>query len=159
MKNLIAFPDDSRVFLFGSNRKIGTEEIDRIQHEIDHFCNNWKSHGTKLNCTGAIFHNSILVFIIDESIHGASGCSQDELSRFVRWLGDTYHVDFLNRMYFHFLVEQEIHIIHKENLATAMDSGLLHADSLFYDNLVNRKYDFINHWIKPLNQSWLNNFI
>ena len=56
-------------------------------------------------------------------------------------------------------IEDQVKQIHSSELKNAFQKGIINTETLMFDNLVNNKTDFINDWLKPLNESWYNKFI
>ena len=159
MRDLLAFPDDSRVWIYQANQPIPESEIGMVNAQVSAFAKEWVSHNRALHATGGLLHDVFLVLVADESQAGASGCSIDASVRFIRGIGEQYQRDFFDRLQFAFLDQGTVRFIHRDALPEAYQSGLINDETLFFDNLVKTKRDFINHWLTPFGHSWLKRFI
>jgi hypothetical protein len=120
------FSPTSRVWYYLSNRLFDSTESDYVQTKIDEFVTvNWKSHGAKLNATGILLYNQLIVLSVDDSSLGASGCSIDSSVKFIKELGTELQVDFFNRMYVLVSNENAYKRVHITELATYKDWNLL----------------------------------
>ena len=157
-RDLIALPDTSKVWVYQANRLLNDEETLRIQSEIYDFTMKWKSHGQDVDSYGHIFHKLFLVFVADETNH-VSGCSIDSSVHFIQALGSKYNVDFFDRLNYVFFENDKINRIFHTDMKTGLSEGRIKNETLFFNNLVNNKEAFINDWVTPLNESWLNRYI
>ncbi|MDQ3673342.1 MAG: ABC transporter ATPase, partial [Gemmatimonadota bacterium] len=74
-------PDSSRVWVFGSDRRLEEEEAVMLLEEVDRFLAGWKAHGAPLTVGRNWRHDRFLAVAVDQSTAGASGCSIDGLFR------------------------------------------------------------------------------
>lgn len=159
MRDLLAFPDESRVWIYQSNKNLPTDQIGLLNEKIEQFAKDWTSHNKQLNATGGLLHDTFVILVADESRAGASGCSIDTSVRFVTDLGKTYGVDFFDRLTFAFLDQESVHRVHRDDLKELHASGQVHDGTLFFDNLVKNKSEFLTRWVTPLGDSWIRRFI
>ena len=157
-RDLIALPDTSKVWVYQANRMLDDAETLKIQSEIYDFTLNWKSHGKNVDSYGHIFHKLFLVFVADETNH-VSGCSIDSSVHFIQALGSKYNVDFFDRLNYVFFENDKINRIFHTDMKAGLSEGKINNETLFFNNLVNNKEAFINDWVTPLNESWLNRYI
>ncbi|MBK9272251.1 MAG: hypothetical protein IPM48_11720 [Saprospiraceae bacterium] len=159
MMDLLAFSDESKIWIYAADKILPDDLIPQIHHSIQSFSKSWASHGSHLKATGGIMHNNMVVLVVDQTQAGASGCSIDESVRFIRKLGEEYQIDFFNRMNFQYLDQDQIHLVKSVELNDFLEKGIINLDTLFFDNLVDTKYKFIHSWLKPLKDSWHRRFI
>lgn len=157
-RDLIALPEDSRVWVYASDRALSDESSEQIKDTLYDFSLQWQSHGHDLDCYAQLFHNQFLVFVADSSSL-PSGCSIDSSVHIIKELSNKYGVDFFNRMIFQYFDEDHIKSIHKTDLKTAYSSGRIDDETLVFNNLVQSKAEFINDWIIPLKDSWHAKFV
>ena len=157
--DLISFPDESRVWIFQSNRVIPDAKLNEAHHLISRFAKEWTSHQRDLKSTGSILHNRFVVLVVDETQKDASGCSIDSAMRFIQDLGKHYDVDFLDRMRFTYIKDDTLYTVPKSEMSDLYATGLIDGDTLVYDNLVSNKKDFLDKWVVPLSNSWIKRLI
>lgn len=152
-RDLIALPDDSRVWIYQSVKRIPDSILTELQDDIINFTHQWTSHGKEVDCYGHIFHNHFLVLVADESQH-VSGCSIDSSVHFIQKLGQKYGLDFFDRLNFLYFNEGEVQSIHASAFKKALQEGSLSSETLIFNNLVESKADFISKWVCPVHESW-----
>ena len=159
IKDLIALNATSRVWIYASSEEFSYSELDEARPEIFNFLQQWTSHNQDLVSYGNIFHKRFLALFVDESIAGASGCSIDKSVHFVEYLGNKFGKDFFNRMNLYFMIDDEVKECHMSHLPQLIKEGKIDGQTLFFDNLVNSKDQFLKSWIKPVKDSWLKRYL
>ena len=101
------FSDNSKVWIYQSNRLFTLGEALDIETEINDFCKEWTSHGAKVSAYGNLFFGQFLILMADENETTVGGCSTDSSVRFVKELGNKYGVDFFNRTNLAFLIKDK----------------------------------------------------
>lgn len=158
MRDLLAFPDESRVWIYQADMPLPADAIPALNARIEDFAKEWTSHNKALHATGGLLHEMFLILVADESHAGASGCSIDTSVRFIRQLGELYGVDFFDRLHFAYLDEEEIRKLHRDEIHDAYERGIINDETLFFDNLVNTKGAFVTKWVSPLKETWIKRF-
>lgn len=74
-------PDESRVWVFGSDRALVGADAERLLAEVDRFLAHWKAHGVPLTCARDWRDEHLLTIGVDSTQESASGCSIDGLFR------------------------------------------------------------------------------
>ena len=69
--------DESRIWIFQSNRLIADLDIESLKKQIDIFLSSWTSHGNQLMVASKIKYNLFIIIALDQSCSTASGCSID----------------------------------------------------------------------------------
>ncbi|MEM9545301.1 MAG: hypothetical protein AAGA77_04975 [Bacteroidota bacterium] len=157
--DLIALDNSSKVWIYQSDKEFSYDELDAAREDIFHFLNDWTAHAKELACYGNIFHRRFLAFFVDETNSYASGCSIDKSVKFVEYLGDKFQKDFFDRMTYAYMEDDEIFTIHHTELSNAYQGKQVNDNTLFFDNLVKTKGEFLKGWIKPLKTSWHTRFL
>ncbi len=169
MHDLLAFPDTSRVWIYQANKRLPGDDIGTVNSRIIDFSKQWTSHNQQLKATGGLLHDMFLVLVSDESRSGAtpsqsygvqaSGCSIDSSVKFVKQIGEEYGVDFFDRLYFSYLQDEQVMQLHRDEIADAYRDKLISDDTLFFDNLVKDKGEFLARWLTAFGQSWMKRFV
>jgi hypothetical protein len=90
-------PDSSRVWLYLANRKLVDSEEQVLNEKLGPFLKNWAAHGKSLQCNATTIFSQYLIFVVDENIESASGCSIDSSVHFVKAIGSELRIDFFTR--------------------------------------------------------------
>ena len=157
-RDLIALPEDSKVWIYQSKSEISTEDTEAIMSSLYDFTMKWASHGHELESYANVFHYRFVVLVADGS-HLPSGCSIDASVHMVEDLGKKHGLELFDRMQFAYFQGDHIATMHSSELPEAYKSGKVSDDTLFFNNLVNNKRSFLDEWIIPLRDSWHSRFI
>ena len=158
MEELGLLHDDSRVWLYHSDRVFTDSEANEIRQRISDFSKAWVSHNRQLKAFGELYHNRILALFVDETQAGASGCSIDKSVHFIQSLGALYQADFFNRMIFSYRDQEGVKSVSADEFRSLYEQGVINDETEVLDNLVKSKAEFVNGWKKPLINSWLIRF-
>lgn len=149
------FPDNSRVWIYQANRLLTVNECLHIQPIINQFVENWKAHNIPVKGWCNLIFGQFLVLMADENVQMVSGCSTDSSVHFVKEIQEALHVDFFNRQLLAFIKNEKIETIPLSQVEYAFEHKLLLPETLYFNNLVATKAEFLNHWIIPAKDSWL----
>ena len=160
MRNLLAFPDESRVWIYQADRPFEDLDIPSVNADIEAFCTQWTSHNHELKAIGGVMHDLFVVLVVDETNSSASGCSIDKSVAFVKSLELKYDRKLLERNNVAWLDQDEqLHITPLACLKAVVESGRVKMDTRVFDNLVNTRKDYISRWTVPLGESWMRRFV
>lgn len=151
--------ENTRVWIYQSNRSFTSTETEEIQSKVNAFVQDWASHKLALSSSGEVLHNRFIVLKVDESNVGASGCSIDTSVRFIQELGAAYHVDFFDRMNFAYVDNNEVKTAQREEFTALYQAGVINDDTLVFNNLVKNVEEMNNGWQIKLSDSWHRNFV
>jgi hypothetical protein len=88
MTDLSIFPNEARLWVFGADRALTIAEADAVDRDLEPFVTAWVAHGTNLRAAHVIRENRFVLIAVDETAHGASGCSIDAMVRRLAEVGD-----------------------------------------------------------------------
>lgn len=151
-------PEDSRIWIYPSNRKFSEEEVAEIEKDLGKFLNNWSAHGSELEASFVIKYNRFIIIALNQEVHPATGCSIDSSVAFIQNLEQKYSVDLLDKMNVSF--KQGEFITYK----TLIDFKKLAKDksvsehTIVFNNLVNTIEEWKENWEVPANESWHSRF-
>jgi hypothetical protein len=149
------FAPDSRVWIYQSSRMFSLGEAIQIEDLLNHFVENWKSHGTPVKGFGTLFFGQFIVLMADEQATGVSGCSTDSSVRLIKEIEQLYKVSMFERQTLAFVRKDKIELLPLGQLQYAFDNGFLQADTLYINNLVQTKEELEQNWLIPVKDSWL----
>ncbi len=149
------FSDSSRVWIYQSNRIFTLSEALTIEKILEDFTADWKSHGTPVKGFGTLFFGQFIILMADEEVTGVSGCSTDSSVRLIKALEEEYKVSMFDRMNLAFCINEKVQLLPFTQLEYAVEKSFIDKETLFFDNTVLTKADFLNRWITPLKASWL----
>jgi len=160
MRNLLAYPDESRVWIYQADKPFEEGDITHINEDIDRFCEKWTSHSKELRALGGVMHDLFVVLVVDETMASTSGCSIDKSVAFVKSLEQKYGRRLLDRNNIAWLDEDEqLHTIPLVGLKDAVAAGKMNLETPVFDNLVATRKEYISRWTVPLGRSWMKRFV
>ena len=68
-------PDDSRIWIYQSDRDLIESEISMIDDKTSLFLDSWQAHGKDLECSYSIIHKRFIIIAVNENINPIGGCS------------------------------------------------------------------------------------
>lgn len=149
------FSDNSRVWVYQSNRLFTLSEAFEIEKLLNNFCSQWHSHGDAVQAYANLFFGQFVVLMTDETNVKVSGCSTDSSVHFIKALGEKFNVDFFNRSNLAFVVKDKIQVLPMNQINYAVANGFIQPDTLYFNNTVLNKKELETNWIIPVKNSWL----
>ena len=150
------FDNDSRVWIYQSNRLFSLQEALQIETILETFVGDWKSHGAPVKGFATMFFGQFIVLMADENATGVSGCSTDSSVRMIKAIGEQFKIDLFNRQLLAFVVKDKIQMIPMSQLNYAFEHQFIAADTLYFNNTIITKRELIDNWLVPVEESWLN---
>jgi len=149
----------AKVWIYMADRALNWEETDKARKAVYHFAEQWSSHNRALLSYGDIFHHRFIVFMVDETNAGASGCSIDSSVHFIKSLEEKFNVSFFNREIFAYLEDEKVKVVSKNDFASVYQNGRINDETLMFNNLVKNRQEFEDTWVAPLGESWYKRFV
>lgn len=149
------FSDESRVWIYQSNRLFSLAEAMEIEKILESFSNEWTSHGTPVKGFGTLFFGQFIILMADEAQTGVSGCSTDSSVRMIKMIASNMQVSLFERTNLAFVVKNKIELLPLQQVQYALEKQFIDENTLFFDNTVHNKATLQNSWIIPLGKSWL----
>lgn len=146
MKIPSQFPDNSRVWIYTSNRPVSETDQQEIAASLSAFLDEWAAHGTQLLAAGEWLNSFQVVVALNEDVAGASGCSIDAQMRFMRKIGEEYSIDWFDRMSMIVEANGELKRVSFFELAE-------NPDALLFDGLAQRLGEIRKEWPVPVSKS------
>ena len=152
-------PEDARVWIYQSNRSFTPEEQAQLTSQLKASLEEWTAHGSELWASFEIRYNRFIVIGANQNVHAVSGCSLDALVRFIQQLEQAYNVTLLDRMNVSY--RQGEYIAYKPliEFKKMVKDKAVSAQTIVFNNLVNTKWEYEEHWEVPLQESWHNRFL
>jgi hypothetical protein len=152
-------PDDSRIWIYQSNRKFSEDEIAAISGKAEEFLIEWTAHGAALEAGFEVKHSRFIVMGLNQANASASGCSIDASVHFIQSLEKELGVDLLDKMNVTFYNGQ--YIAHKSlaDFKKMAKNRSVSPNTVVFNNLVNTKAEYNEHWEVPAKDSWHSRFL
>lgn len=145
----------SKVWIYQADRFLKEEEVQHISSEINEFVSSWTAHGSALAGSGRVEYGLFVVLEVDEEQAGVTGCSVDKSVHFLKALGTKYNVDFFNRLKVSFRDhEDKVRLVDREDFVALISSGMVNAETIVFNNLVQNSEELQLNWQIPFKDSW-----
>lgn len=151
-------PEESRIWIYQSNRKFSDDEMTEIENDLRTFIENWAAHGTGLEASYLLKYNRFIVLAVNQEVQQATGCSIDSSVAFIQNLEKKYEVDLLDKMNVTF--KNGEHIAHKSliDFKRMAKEKAVTQNTIVFNNLVNTIEEFNENWEVPAGDSWHSRF-
>ncbi|MEM0542171.1 ABC transporter ATPase [Flavobacterium sp. j3] len=153
-----SLPEESKIWIYQSNRKFSEVEIIEIENKLKAFLENWSAHGTGLEASYLLKYNRFIIIAVNQDVQQATGCSIDASVAFIQSLEKKYQVDLLDKMNVTF--KNGEHIAHKSlaDFKKMAKEKAVTANTIIFNNLVNTIEEFNENWEVPAGDSWHSRF-
>lgn len=158
MTEVAAMPDHARIWIYQSTKPFSTEERAFIERNFDVFVSQWAAHGQKLQATYSIEKNQFIILAVDESYHGASGCSIDSSVAVVRGIEQATGLSLLDRTQVAYFKDGEVKLRAFNKIKEAVQTGEIAKETLVFNNSVQNAGDWKDKWTQPAGESWLSRY-
>ena len=155
-KNL---PNNSRVWIYQSNREFTEKELEFISTKAEEFINSWTRHGDDLKGSFTIKYNQFLVLAVDESFNNVSGCSIDASVHFIQALERELQLNLMDKMNVTFKNGNQINLVRLSDFQKFAKEHKITQETIVFNNMVATKEDFENSWEVPAKDSWHKRFL
>ena len=151
-------PEESRIWIYQSNRKFSDTEIAEIEKDLVEFLNNWSAHGSALEASYQIKYNRFVIIAINQEVHPATGCSIDSSVSFIQNLEKKYEVDLLDKMNVAFKQGEFITYKTLLDFKKLAKEKAVSENTIVFNNLVNTIQEWNESWEVPAAESWHSRF-
>lgn len=152
-------PNHSRIWIYQSDRKFNTQEVEFISEKAIKFIDQWTKHGSNLKGSYTLKYNQFLILAVDEGFNNVSGCSIDSSVRFVKELEKLLEVDMMNKMNISFKDGGHVNIVTMSDFKEFTKSNKITSETIVFNNMVSTKQELNVHWEVPLINSWHKRFL
>ena len=148
----------NRAWTYIISRDLNTLELDQLLRQGQQFVKSWTAHEVQLHGSFEIFKKKIIIVKVNESIHEASGCSIDKLSKFIKNIEVEFNIELLNRLLVAIKNGEGIDIVHSSKIKELLQNGKLNQDSIIYNTAIANQEELIS-WEQSLKKTWLNKYL
>jgi hypothetical protein len=150
-----SFHNDSRTWIYQSNRLFSLAEALEIEILLKNFSANWQSHGSPVKGAGYLFFGQFIVLMADERATGISGCSTDSSVRLIKDIEEKFGVNMFDRTTLAFVVKDKVELLPMAQLQHALERGFITPETIYFNNTIQTKQELEESWIVSIKESWL----
>ncbi len=147
-------PSDSRIWIYQSDRPFTLEEEIKITSLLTPFTESWTAHSKDLAAGFVVLYHRFIILGIDEKMAMASGCSIDKSVHIILQVENELNLSLTNRLLYAYQNQEEVNVVHRNKFEALIANGEVGPNTIFFDNLIERKSDLDNKWEIPFEKSW-----
>lgn len=151
-------PDDSRVWIYQSNRVFNQEEIQYIEEQSVAFVEQWTRHGEKVRGSFLTVYDRFLIIAVDQDFVEVSGCSIDASVKLVQQIQAQLNVDMLNKLSIAYKQKEEVQVADITTFTKLAKEGTIDVDTVVFNNMIDTKKGVETLWEVPAKESWQSRF-
>jgi hypothetical protein len=152
-------PEDSKVWIYPSNRKFHTHEITEIEEKVKKFVENWKSDDENFKASYRFLYNRFIILIADHITTPLLTKDIDASVQLILELQQTYEVQLLDKMNVCFKQGEYVQYKELKDFKKLVKNKAVTAKTIIFDNLITTKEDLENFWEVAIEDSWYNRFL
>ena len=152
-------PDDSRIWIYQSNRDFNESEIGIINDKTTSFLDNWQAHGKDLECSYSIIDKRFIIIAVNESFNPIGGCSIDFSLQLIKDISNTIGIDLLNRLVVNLKIDNRLESLSLGDLKNKIKDGDFSPETIIFNTAINSKSELLNNFEIDIRSSWLSKFI
>ncbi|OYW79921.1 MAG: hypothetical protein B7Z27_04705 [Sphingobacteriia bacterium 32-37-4] len=149
------FSNQSKVWIYQSNRLFSISEAFEIETILSEFVSNWRSHGAPVKGFANLFFGQFIVLMADETNTTVGGCSTDSSVHTIKKIEQLFKVDLFNRQNLAFYIKDKVQLLPFAQINYAWENNFINGETIYFNNTVTTKESFLNDWLIPLKSSWL----
>ena len=152
-------PNHSRIWIYQSDRKFNTQEVEFISEKAIKFIDQWTKHGSNLKGSYTLKYNQFLILAVAEGFNNVSGCSIDSSVRFVKELEKLLEVDMMNKMNISFKDGGHVNIVTMSDFKEFTKSNKITSETIVFNNMISTLEELETQWEVSLKNSWHKRFL
>lgn len=157
--NFESLSDNSKVWIYQSNREFTEIEIEIMLAKIEIFVAEWKRHGKGLKASYQIKYNQFIVLAVDEDYSKVSGCSIDSSVNLMKQFERAFKLDLTNRLNISFRNNNTINVVSLSEFKNFVKLGKITENTVVFNNMITTKNELLNNWEVTADKSWHKQFL
>ncbi len=152
-------PEESRIWIYQSNRTFTDEEIVEIKSRLDIFIENWTAHGSDLQSGYDIKYKRFIAIALNQNLNKATGCSIDASVSFIQQLEKDYNVDLLDKLNVSYKQGEFVAYKTLIDFRKMAKEKAVSKNTIVFNNLVTNIAEYNENWEVPASESWHSRFL
>ncbi len=149
----------SNVWVYQSDVQLTQQQVASIIAIGENFINTWESHGNSIPASIDVFYNQFVLITADDCGNGLCGRAKDAQVRLMREIEQQLNIQLTNRMLTAYKEDNAIKSITFNDFKRLAESGMINAETIVFNHLIETKEDFITQWETPAKNSWHQQFL
>ena len=152
-------PDTSKIWIYQSDRKFYTDEIEELKNKVEEFLSSWNDNGIDIIASYQFLYNRFIILAVDETIDSITVNAIDDSVRFILQLQTDYKVELLDKLNVCFKQGEFVQYKDLKAFKKLIKSKSVSEKTIVFNNLINTKEELESDWEIPLADSWHNRFL
>lgn len=149
-------PDDAKVWVFPSQKKIYPNEIGIIEKKITDFILDWEEKNAGLDVSFTIKYNRFIVIFADSEA-SISTHTTNQLISFVIGLQNEFETELMDKMNACFKQGEYVQYKDLKEFKKLIKNKGVNKNTIVFDNMISTKMEFDSFWEVPASESWYGN--
>src|SRR3954470_23675485 len=128
------FSEQSRVWIYQSDRELYDAEVKQLHEILNKFASEWTAHNHQLKAKVEIRYNRFLILIVDESQAGASGCSIDKSVHFMQHLEKQFGIKLFDSFNLAYRQGAEVLSAPRHDFEAMLKQGSINTSTIVFNN-------------------------
>ena len=154
-----SLPETSKIWIYPSNRKFYTDEIEVLNQKIGEFVESWKAEESEFKASYQLKHNRFIILAADDKKAKLTAEDIDVSVAFILSLQEDYQVILLDRLNVCFKQGEFVQYKDLKEFKKLIKNKSVSKYTIIFDNLVSNMIDFKEVWEVPITESWYNRFL
>lgn len=152
-------PEDSRIWIYQSNRELTAKEVDEVSSKLSEFVNDWRRHGENLKASFTIKYNQFIILGVDKTFNDVSGCSIDASVHTIKMLEQEFDLDLMNKLNVAFKSGDNINTVSLSNFQKFIQDDKITSETIVFNNMIQSKSELLTNWEINASNSWHSRFL
>lgn len=157
--NFDDLPDNSKIWIYQSNRKFYAQELDAIIEKTETFLNQWTNNDESIEASYQIKYDRFIIISADTSRLTLTVDAIDQSVAFIFELQSTYDIELLDKLNVCFKQGEHVQYKDLKTFQKLVKNKSVSSKTIVFNNLINTKEELENNWEIPITDSWHNRFI
>ena len=157
--SLSMLPAEARVWVYKSAVAFTPDQAKAIKEQGAVFTGSWVSHGDAVFAASAVLHDHFVVIAADLREMKICGGAIDGSVQFIKKLENDLGLQLTDRMVVLYEKDGAVQTCRVPEVEALVRSGVLHADTIVFDDLVTTKADMDARFRTPLRNSWMSRYL
>jgi len=155
MNQFDQLPDNARLYVFGTSRRLTPAEQDLFLGAIDDFLAVWQAHQADVAAARDWRHDRFLLVGADEAVTALSGCSIDSLTRRIKELEAQMGLALLEGGHVFYRGKAGIERVSREAFSRLVAEGEVGPATIVFNNTITTVGQVrAGSWEIPFERSW-----
>ncbi len=152
--NFESLEDNSKIWIYQSNREFSKNEVAIIINKMEDFIDDWLGHGDQIKASYLIKYNQFIIIAVDQYYNEVSGCSIDASVNFIKELEKQFNVDLTNKLNVSFKDADNINIVSLSDFQNFAKQHKITSKTVVFNNMISTKVGFAENWEVTADKSW-----